>query len=244
MKRIYVDLHLCPNLKNSENTVQMIEKASRLGYNAVAVSLSQNFSEQEIQHLSGICREVKIDLVSRLDLKPKTPRELLYNLRRFRRKFEIIAVLCEAKNIARQAAKDRRVDLLNFQQIDFRKRFFDNAEAELASNSLAALEIDINPLLILEGPARIRLLSSLRRETAIAQKFHVPIIISSGVSDAMLMRKPKEFAALASLFSLDEASALKAVSENPASIIRRNREKLSPQFVAPGIRVVRKGKDC
>jgi RNase P/RNase MRP subunit p30 len=244
MKKIYADLHLCPNLKNVEHITKMINKASRLGYNTVAVNLYQNYNEQEIRKLQGISEEANIDLISRIDLKPKTPRELIYNLRKLRRRLEVIAVICESKNIARHAAKDRRVDLLNFPSLDFRRRFFDKAEAELASNSLTALEIDIKPLLILDGPSRIRLLSNLRRETIIAQKFHVPIVISSGVSDIMLMRKPKELVALASLFDLDEASARKAVSENPTLIIKRNREKLNPRFVAPGIRIIREGKDC
>jgi hypothetical protein len=37
---------------------------------------------------------------------------------------------------------------------------------------------------------------------------------------------------------------LDAVSANPSSIIMRNREKLSSKFVAPGIKLVREGKDC
>jgi ribonuclease P/MRP protein subunit RPP1 len=146
--------------------------------------------------------------------------------------------------VARQAAKDRRVDLLNFPSLDFRSRFFDKAEAELASNGLTSLEIDLKPLLTSEGPARTRLLSNLRREASIAKKFHVPIVISSGVSDKTLMRKPKELAALASLFDLDEASAIEAVSKNPATIVERNRDKLSSRFVAPGIRIIRRGNDC
>jgi RNase P/RNase MRP subunit p30 len=244
MKRIYADLHLCPNFKNSEHATQMIKKASKLGYSLIAVNFSQNVTEEEIQRVGHLSREAEIDLVSRIDLKPRTPKELTQHLRRLRRKFEIVAVMCESKNVARQAAKDRRVDLLNFPSLDFHRRFYDKAEAELASKSLAAFEIDIKPLLIFEGPTRTRLLSSLRRETLIAQKFHVPIVISSGVSELTLMRKPKEIAALASLFDLNETSALKAVSENPSSIVKRNREKLVPQFVAPGIRIIKKGKDC
>jgi len=91
---------------------------------------------------------------------------------------------------------------------------------------------------------RIRLLSNLRRETAVAKDFHVPIVISSGVSDELLMRKPRELAALASLFDLDETSAMEAVSKNPVAMVERNRGKLSSRFVAPGIRIVRRGKDC
>lgn len=118
------------------------------------------------------------------------------------------------------------------------------AEAELASNGLACLEIDMKPLLTLEGPSRIRLLSSLRRETAIAKKSGVPIVMSSGASGELLMRRPLEQAALANLFDLGQTAALDAVSRNPMSIVKRNLEKLGSRFVAPGIRIVRRGKDC
>jgi len=151
--------------------------------------------------------------------------------------------MCESKSVARQAAKDRRVDLLNFPQPDFRRGFFDAAEAELASNCLASLEIDVKPLLTVEGPARIRLLSSLRREVATAREFHVPVVISSGISNEMLMRTPRELAALTSLFDLNRGDAREAVSKNPTAIVRRNREKLESKFVAPGIRIIRRGKN-
>ena len=102
----------------------------------------------------------------------------------------------------------------------------------------------MKPLLALEGPTRVRLLSSLRREAEVARKFHVPIVVSSGVGADMLLRKPREMAALAFLFGLDEDFALDAVSQNPCAVVARNREKLGSGFVAPGIRVVKEGKDC
>jgi RNase P/RNase MRP subunit p30 len=185
-----------------------------------------------------------VELVSRVDLKPHTPDELLRDLRKLRRKFEVVAVVCQAKTVARQAAKDRRVDLLNFPQPDYRRVFFDWATAELASNSLASLEMDVKHLLMLEGTPRIRLLSILQREVQIARDSHVPIVVSSGVSEELLMRKPSELASLASLINMYGIFAVDAVSKNPVTIIKRNREKLSWRFVAPGIRVVRRGKDC
>jgi RNase P/RNase MRP subunit p30 len=56
------------------------------------------------------------------------------------------------------------------------------------------------------------------------------------------MRLPRDLASLAYLFGLDEASALDAVSTNPAAIVKRNREKLSSRFVAPGISIIKEGK--
>jgi len=86
------------------------------------------------------------------------------------------------------------------------------------------------------------LLSSLRREVAIALEFHVPVVISSGASEEHLLRMPRDLASIAFLFGLDETQALDAISSNPIGIVLRNREKLSSKFVAPGIRVVREGK--
>jgi len=244
MRKIYADLHLYPDLNDSKEVARMITKASELEYRLIAISLPSNFPEEEIQHLRSICKEAKVDFASRVDLRPQTSKELINRLRKLRRRFEIISVVCESKHVARQAARDRRVDLLNFPSTSSRRRFFDKAEAELASRSLASFEIDIKPLLTLEGLPRIRFLSSLRREASIAQAFHVPIVISSGASNELLMRKALELAALTSLFNLDRDSAIEAVSTNPLAIVKKNREKLSPNFVAPGVRIVRRGKDC
>ena len=244
MKKTFADLHLRLNVKNPATTLRVITKAAALGYRLIAVTFPSETRRDEIAKLKATCNEAKIDFASRIDLRPRTQNELIHQLRRLRRKIEVICVACENKQVARQAAKDRRVDLLNFPLLDFRRRFFDRAEAELASNSLAALEIDVKPLLVLEGPARIRFLSSLRREAAIAKEFHVPIVASSGVSEERLLRRPREMAALTFLFGLDEASALEAVSKSAWAIVKRNREKLSSEFVAPGIRVVKEDKDC
>jgi RNase P/RNase MRP subunit p30 len=225
-----------------EQFSRVVIKASKLGYTLIAVPF-RKFSEEQIRQVRETCERSNVDFASRVDLRPRTPEELISFLRKLRRRFEIVAVMCESKSVARQAAKDRRVDLLNFPQPDFRRGFFDAAEAELASNCLASLEIDVKPLLTLEGPTRIRLLSSLRREVATAQEFHVPIVISSGVSDEMLIRKPRELAALASLFDLIGIQAREAVSKNPSAIVKRNREKLGSRFVAPGIRIIRRGKN-
>jgi RNase P/RNase MRP subunit p30 len=78
----------------------------------------------------------------------------------------------------------------------------------------------------------------------VAREFHVPIVLSSGAGEMILLRMPREMAALAGLFGLPEAEAVAAVSRVPADLVRRNRLKLGSGFVAPGIRVVREGSDC
>ena len=242
--KVFIDLHLCPNLEDQDKTRRMIEKSAELGYKAVGVTLPQKFYRDEIEKISKICSEVGLDFISRIDLKPTNTTELLRSLRLLRRSVEIISVRCVSKSVARQAAKDRRVDVLSFSPVDMRRRFFDSAEAELASKAQVSLEFDLAPLLYLHGYRRIRLISKLRDETLIAKKYSVPIILSSGANDPGLLRKPEDYASLGYLFGLDLDDAKKAMSENPRGIIERNRRKLSSNFVAPGVYVIRRGKDC
>ena len=242
MTRDFCDLHLRANPEDMQATQQLIAKAAKLGYGMISIPFTSKFNGEALAKLKELSKVAGIDFVSRADYHPTTENDLTHFLRKFRRQFEVICIICDNKEVARQAAKDRRVDLLNFSSLDFRKRFFDRAEAELACGCLAALEVDVKPLMVLEGPPRVRLLTSLRREVAVACEFHVPVIVSSGVGEMPLVRKPRDLASLPYLFGLDEASALDAISTVPSTIVKRNREKLSKRFVAPGISVVKEGK--
>ncbi|HIE19224.1 TPA: hypothetical protein EYP75_05815, partial [Candidatus Bathyarchaeota archaeon] len=175
--RLFIDLHLCPNLKDQDETRRMIEKSAELGYKAVGVTLPKKYSQSEVEKISKICGEVGLDFVHRIDLAPSNTAELIRSLRLLRRNVEVISVKCLSKSVARQAAKDRRVDVLSFSSLDVRKRFFDSAEAELASKTQVSLEFDLAPLLYLRGYRRISLLSKLREEVFIAKKSNIPIIL-------------------------------------------------------------------
>jgi len=242
MNRCFADLHLRVNPQDSLSTKPLIEKAVKFGYRQISIPFTSQLDDVQIGGLKAVCSQAGLDFVVRADFKPRNQEDLMRFLRKFRRKAEVICVVCDEKEIARSAAKDHRVDLINFPSLDYHKRFFDRAEAELAYSNQTALEVDIKLLLILEGPPRVRLLSSLRREVALAKEFHVPIVLSSGVSEERLMRMPRDLASIAYLLGLSESEALDTVSTNPTRIVATNREKLGQKFVAPGITVIKEGK--
>lgn len=236
--RKFADLHLCTSIDKLEQVERMVKLSAELGYRMVGITFPPNISQEKICQVRQVCNDSRIEFVTRVDLMPKTSNELLNNLGRLRRKFEIVSVSCTSKNVARQAAKDRRVDLLSPCLTFPCKRFFGYAEAQLASEKSVAFEIDMVQILSLMGFPRVRLLSSLRKEVAIARKFGVPITISSGASDEALLRSPQDYVSLASLFDMSTLGALQALSDYPLAIVEKNRVKLSPSYVAPGIRVV------
>ncbi len=239
MKR-FVDLHLSPPIQDLDRIERIVTKSAELGYSLVSIPLPTGTSKDSIEKLRSICAAANMDFAKRIDLTPRTPRELLRLLRRVRRRFEVVSVMCGSKAVARQAAKDRRVDLLSFSVTNLHRRFFDQAEAELASKALSGFEIDMTPLLEQTGLQRVYLISRLRREVGVAKKFDVPIIISSGASKPDQLRSPRDCAALASLFDLDARFSLDALSEIPLALVKRNRRKLRPEYLVPGVRIVKR----
>jgi RNase P/RNase MRP subunit p30 len=242
MNRCFADLHLRVNPKETQVTQNIIERAAKFGYFQISIPFTSQIDDAQISSLKAACTQAGLDFVVRADFKPRNQEDLMRFLRKFRRKAEVICIVCDDKEIARSAAKDHRVDLINFPSLDYHKRFFDRAEAELAVSNQTALEVDVKSLLVLEGPPRVRLLSSLRREVALAKEFHVPLLLSSGVSEEHLMRMPRDLASIAYLVGLSEIEALDAVSTNPTRIVALNREKLGSKFVAPGITIIKEGK--
>jgi ribonuclease P/MRP protein subunit RPP1 len=243
MKR-FADLHLKLDMDRPDHTKKLVAKAKELGYSLAGISIPPRVKKDAMLLLQEACAEHRLNFATRIDLSPRTPNELLRSLKRFRREFEIVAVNCLSKAVARQAAKDHRVDLLAFPSLDPRARFFDRAETRVSSQGVAALEVDMSLLLRNTGFSRVRLLSSLRREAEIAKKARFPVVLSSGASTPFQMRGPRELASLSNLFGMDNESAVDAVSAIPYGIVERNRKKLDASYVARGVRVIRRGKDC
>ena len=233
--RRFIDLHIKAP-EEPDGVRPMLELAARLGYKGVGLTLEGSHPRD----LGDMASGVEIDLVSRVDLTPRNASELTATLRRLRRRFEVIAVECRSKRVARQAAKDHRVDILNFpSSIGARSRIrLDRQEASLASDANCAYEVNVADLLRLDRVTRPKLISLMRTEVDVAKRFDVPIIVSSGAQNLLQMRDPRGLASLLALLDLSEDEGLDAVSKTPLRMVEANRLKLDSGFVAPGVRRV------
>ncbi|MBS7653437.1 hypothetical protein KEJ13_09980, partial [Candidatus Bathyarchaeota archaeon] len=195
----YIDLHLKKPAKPDELHL-ILEYAKGLGYGAIGLASNDS------PNLRDIGRELDIEVVARIDLRPESGRELLRSLSNLRWRYEVVAVECTRKEVARQAAKDHRVDILNFSPSPNTrvKVWFDRQEATLASEAGCALEINVSDILT-AGPIQCaKLLSVMRVEIENARRKDVPVVVSSGADSPILMRSPREIVALLDLLSVEE----------------------------------------
>ena len=238
--RRFADLHLRPLPGDISELKKMLCSAINLGYGGVSFTMNNTFHDMKEK-----CQEMCLDFISRVDLKPRNVVELKSSLRHLRRRFEIIAVECLTKSVARQAAKDHRVDILSFSPFSYirGKIRFDRQEASLASESNCNYEVNASDILNLTPPACARLLSIVRGEIENARRYNIPILISSGAESHLHMREPRGMAALLDLVGVGEEEGLDMISTVPWRLVELNRLKLSPKFISPGVRVVNRD-DC
>ncbi|TRO49043.1 hypothetical protein E2P65_01825 [Candidatus Bathyarchaeota archaeon] len=232
--RKFFDLHVVPGDGGASES--MLQEASRLGFRGVGLTLDDRISAPQ----NAEPGEDGLDIVRRIDLRPRNPNELTSSLRRIRRRFEVVAVVCRSKPVARQAARDNRVDILNFPtQVQSRRRvMFDRQEASLASGANCAYEINLSDLLNKGGNVASRLLSMMAVEVENARRHDVPVLVSSGADEPLMMRGPRELAASMQLLGIGEEESLDMVSDVPLKLVERNRSKLEPGYVSPGVRRV------
>ncbi|HID17135.1 TPA: hypothetical protein EYP26_02435 [Candidatus Bathyarchaeota archaeon] len=231
--RKYCDLHLRPKDLTEENLTEVARLLNEFGFKVVGLTFPVSANAGKIERAKEIFKGFNVDLAPRADLRPKNREELLRLVRRLRRRFEVVGVECPSSQVAAVAARDRRVDIIYFPLTNLRVRF----KHTTAHVSTSALEINLAELIPLKS--RNSVIERVRSEVLIAKKNGIPIVISTGATSSLLIRAPREMAACGLLFNLKFPEALDSVSTIPVAIIERNRDKLSPSYVAEGIRVVK-----
>lgn len=222
--RRFMDLQILPE---PGDKAELLSHARRLGYSAVGC-------------MGDTPSDAAIDVVSRLDVAPRSQQELQLTLKGKRLRHEVISVLCLSKGVARKTAKDTRVDLLRFPVDPSRRRtvWLDRQNAAAAGEAGCSYEVVARDLLAQDSKTLGSLIKQLKREIVNARRYDVPMVLSSGASSVYGMRDPRSLAALMTLVGLGEEESLDMVSTNPSALVERNRDKLSESYVSPGVWVM------
>ncbi|WP_455367866.1 RNase P subunit p30 family protein [[Eubacterium] cellulosolvens] len=232
--RRYADLHLHHSLF-TRDLPKKIELIKKYGVDYVGVTLQRVDSSSLTRECNQALKQSGLDPVSRVDLYPKNKNELLSLLRRFRQRFEIIAVKCLNNDVSLTAARDRRVDIIFF-NLDNPRFRFNTAIAHLCNCSL---EVNIKNI---AHQTSHSVLGRVSGEIQTALDHKIPLIISSGASDIFEIKPPQQMASLGQIFGADKDSSLKMVSDNPITVIERNRKKHEGSHIFEGVEIIRRSK--
>ena len=222
------------NLKITDKDV-MVKAAKEIGFQTIATCITEN---AQLDELYKVGEQHGVTIIRRVNLKPTTVSQLMGELHRWRANCELIGVECRSIAVTRQAAKDRRVDLLNFpiQNLKFLRKI----EARLISN--VTLEVIFNSIIKIERQMIPKAIGMLQQTITLAKKYNMPIIGSSGAANILEMKTPRDMAAFFQILGLSVEESLNAFSRNPHAIIEKNKSKLNSEYIGDGVQLIRGGR--
>lgn len=230
--RRFVDLHVLPRPEDEKACRNMAELLSLAGYSAVGLTFPTGLMQERVLRLRRVFQESGIDSASRIDLSPTSRQDLLRLLRRFRNSYDIISVKCMNQGVATVACRDRRVDVVFFDPHNHKVRF----NHSLANLLRGALEVNLMAGLLREQNSEV--FARIAKEAWIAGDHKVKVVLSNGCVSPSMVRAPSQIVALASAMGLPKDQALSGVSDTPLSIISRNSQRRSQEYIEEGVHVV------
>ncbi|MCD6444688.1 hypothetical protein J7L70_06780 [Candidatus Bathyarchaeota archaeon] len=185
----------------------MLDTAKELGFSTVALTIQDvRASPPEAVSPDGL------RVVWRIDLKPEEAQPSL--LARLRRRFTVIAVSCSSRREFRRALRTR-VDLV-FQSRPFTMNLSD---VRVLSLSGKFFELNLKPLMYVEGIEMARLLKHIRRNVRLLRKLDIPVTVSSWASEPHELTAPLELPQHLALVDVNPHECYGWVSENPAKLL-------------------------
>jgi len=221
-----------------------LSRARELGFRGVGAAVAVSQLMHAPQRFLDLMVEVRkrgeeegVDVVTRLviDVALREGRVKAL-LRRWRRKFEVISAHSVDRRLTAFACRDSRIDVVTMVP-----------GTELMRGDfmyIRTLEKRIELLLapLHEGGLRRRAevlaeyaaLVDLLKRKGLTNR----LIFSSGANNLHTLRDPRSMAALLHVLGLGYEEALNALSINPASLVKENRDKLAGVVPVRGVRVL------
>ncbi|RLE57192.1 MAG: hypothetical protein DRJ40_02420 [Thermoprotei archaeon] len=242
-RRKFVDIGL--NLRNF--SVDILEKLlsflKGLGYSGFSTRLIVQCGEDlgkvlEIRDvLRSVSERVGLEYISRVDIVSNRKGFIKLCLRSIRRSFELVAIGTSSLEVARFAARDRRVDIVYFTSGS--RRLLDDVECRMLSEGGKLLELSLSKLLLDIS----KYFATYRYVVEMCSEYGVNIVFTSGASSVHELRAPRELASVLVALGLPVERALDAVSDIVWKVVEVNRKKLRGIIVAEGVEVVGKEKE-
>ncbi len=223
---------------------RIVEMARKLELKAIVIADSFD-SKKELESLkeeaSKFISDVKVYVG--IEIKAETPKELKSKVERFRKLADVILVSGGEVEINRAACENPFVDVLCHPEAGRKDSGIDHIMAKQAAMHNVAIELNFHQFLSAGRKQRSHILAHMRRNVMLAEKYGANIVVTSGAESVWEMRAGRELAALAYVAGMSREQAVRTTSTIPESILARAMERKSPDFVLPGVRIVREEEE-
>lgn len=217
----FYDLEVHSTLSIGEaGAEEMAAMARRLGLSAIGI-ITYFPDIVEVPKIEGI------DLISAVMLKPGSSRELDALARKARNRAELLLVHGGSYEINRAACENPLVDVLCHPELGRKDSGLDHICIKAAHDNSVAVQLNFREVLESYKRNRVYMLTAMKKNIKLCQKYEVPVVTCSGAITKWGMRSGRELAAMACLLGLELGKAIDTVSSVPEAMVARNRERLA-----------------
>ncbi len=217
----FYDLEVHSTLSIGEHRVEeMAHMARRLGLSGMGIVTY--FPEiSEIPKMEGV------DIVTAVMLKANTPQELDALAKKARNRAEVLLAHGGNYEVNRAACENPLIDMLCHPELGRKDSGLDHVCMKSASENNVAVEVNFREILESYRRNRIYMLTAMKKNIKLCQKYEVPIVTCSGAVTKWGMRSGRELASIAYLLGMDLGKAIDTASAVAQNIVTRNRERLA-----------------
>ncbi|MCE7746312.1 MAG: hypothetical protein GPJ52_14370, partial [Candidatus Heimdallarchaeota archaeon] len=178
--------------------------------------------------------------ITRVEIKESKIEKIRSLLPKVRNQYELVSVNTSSAKAAQWVVKDNRVDILTIPYKSIKEIITQNL-ANVAANNQTFLEIDISFLTTSNSFSHSIQMRVLSRVMNLIIREKAPFILTMNVENPLEFREERSIIAMANLVGIPN----KAIKENMRKFKERielNRNKLSPDFITPGVWKVERKK--
>jgi ribonuclease P/MRP protein subunit RPP1 len=216
--------------EGASTVARLAATAAEQGFDGVVV---RNHGDERADYDAGaVAERTGVDVVRGIEIRADGPEQASGYLGNYREEYVVLVVHGGPDRLNRFAVAQDRVDVLAHPTSE---GAFDEATAKDAAEHGVRVEFDLGTVLRADGGARVQAITRLRTARDLVEHHDAPHVVTAGATSHLQLRAPRELVALGETVGLGGEFVREGLREWER-LAERNRERLSEEFVEPGVR--------
>ncbi|AKH98076.1 RNase P subunit p30 family protein [Halanaeroarchaeum sulfurireducens] len=216
-------------------TARFVSTAAEAGFDGVVVANShENGADVDVPHIRS---EYGIDIVGGVEVATTDKGVASTAIADRRPKTAVLMVRGGTPTMNRYAVETPAVDVLRDPMAG--DGDVNHVLVKAAVRNDVRIEVNLGRVLRASGGPRVQALRGLRKLRDLLEYYDAPLVVTADPKTHLQVRGPRELLAVGDRIGFDEETIRRGLTEWQR-IAETNREKLSPEYVAKG---VRRGRD-
>ncbi len=228
---------IIPEKIHKRNIIEFIETAKWFGYGKICFIFPAKAIKKKDKIESILNESANTTVKTYFGFYARKMKELL-KLIKLRRNFDLLIVEGGDLNLNRKACETSEVDILLNPEFNRKDSGMNHIFAKLAAKNNVCLGISLKKFLSTFEYKEV--ISNIALNIFLAKKYGMKITLVSGASKIEEMVDPLSLVSLGKILGMELKEAKESASRVLTNIIEENLKRKRPEWIAPGIEVVKK----